>query len=309
MPLDKAALLDQLASVTADLETSAGTSAQHLEQARAVVAQAIAAGQSESPTRAFTAGSALQPPITAAQQARLESAADTALAQPAQAPEFLVARREVPLAAGGLASLTPDWAAGRAIDSTLGPFRDALGRPVWIDVFKIVRQIRLVRSPGAAPFLTVPLQGLVIQGDHFTLPAGSVWLASPQIAPSAPAGSYTGLLIRGGTLTFSHPLTASGGEIIVPPTVTCTLSLKLNPGTAPSGAGAGEDARLAAADLPKTVTFVFSSAGARIQSAGKAHVKVYGSGLRLIPRRTRPSTSRRSGASSSRPEPMPTRSL
>src|SRR5205823_3961329 len=120
---------------------------------------------------------------------------------------------------------------------------------VWIDLFQIVTQTRLVRSHGAAPFLTVPLHGLAISGDHSTLPAGSVWIASQQIAAGAPAGSYTGLRIKGGTLTFSHSLHVVDGEIVVPAAVSCTLELKLDPGTAPSGTGAGEDARQASAEV------------------------------------------------------------
>jgi len=195
----------------------------------------------------------------------------------------LVARRDLPLAATGLETLSPDWTAGRAIDKTLGPFSDALGRPIWIDLFNIVSQFRLVRSPGASPFLTLPIKGLVVRGDKFTLPAGSIWIASQQLAPSAPAGGYTGLLIKGGTLAFSQPLVPSGNEIVVPPGVTCTLALKLDPGVAPTGTGPGEDARLATANVPKTVTLLFSLAGAKIQSVGKASLEVYGSSADVDP--------------------------
>jgi hypothetical protein len=267
----------------ADLQPDPGTSKQQLEKACVAVAHAVAAGQLESPTRVSAAGPTPPVRVTAAQQSTLELAVDTTLAQTTEAPPFLVARRELPLAATGLTTLGPDWAAGRAIDSTLGPFHDALGRPIWIDLFNIVSQFRLVRSPGAAPFLTVPLQGLIIKGDHFTLPAGSVWIASQQLAPGAPAGGYTGLLIKSGTLTFSQSLTPAGNDIVVPAAVTCTLSLKLDPGVAPAGSGAGEDARLATANLPKTVTFMFSLTGAKIQSVGKAHVKVYGSRAEVDP--------------------------
>jgi hypothetical protein len=287
MPLDKTTLLDRLASLIGDLQPSAETSPQQLQQAQILAAEAIASGQSEPPIRAPEAEATVKPRVTTAiQQVSLESAVDAALAQhnQTQTSQFLVARREVPMAVTGLASLTPGWAAGRAIDSNMGPFRDTLGRPVWIDIFKIIRQLRLVRSPGAAPFLTVSIEGIIDKGDKLILPAGSVWVASQQLAPEAPAGSYTGLRIRSGTLTFSQaPTATTGNEIVIPPAVTCTLSLNLDPGAAPLGTGAGEDARIATADLPTTATFVFSSTGAKIQSADNARIEVYGSSAEIDP--------------------------
>ena len=53
-------------------------------------------------------------------------------------------------------------------------------------------------------------------------------------------------------------------EIVVPPSVTCTLALKLNPGAAAPGTGPGGDARLASAGVPKTAIIVFTSVGAQI---------------------------------------------
>ena len=282
MAMDKSALLARLTSLTADLQVSPLTSLEDLEQAHAAVAQALAAGQRESPVPAPRAPAVTTPRPSTATQQKLEAAADSALRQTPQL-QFLVARREVPLAATGLPNLTPDWAGGRKIDSTLGPFHNALGRPVWIDIFRIVRQVRLVRSPGAAPFATVTLRGILINGSRFTLSAGSVWIASQQLAAGAPAGGYTGLLTSGGTLKFSHSLTVSGNEIVVPPSVTCTLALKLNPGAAAPGTGPGGDARLASAGVPKTAIIVFTSVGAQIQSAGAARLEAYGSSANLQP--------------------------
>jgi hypothetical protein len=285
MRVDKTTLLGRLASITGDLRLAQGTPSDHLEQARIKVAQAIAAGQRESPTVLSETRSAGQPRIsTSIPQTGIEQAADSALSQPEQVSRILVSRREVPIAHTGLTTdLMPDWAAGRAIDTTLGPFHDDLGRPVWIDVFRIVRQLRLVRSPGAAPFLTLPLEGIIAKGDHFILPAGTVWIASRQLASNAPAGGYTGLLIRGGKLSFSSPVAATGDEIVVAPAITCTLSLNLDPGSAPSGSGFGEDARLAISRPPSTVTIVFTSTGAKIQSASNGHVEVYGSSADVNP--------------------------
>lgn len=286
MPLDKSIILDRLASLIGDLRPSARTSSQELEQVRSLAAQAVAFGQSVSPISISSVVEPIQRPrvISSLDQSNMEAAADAALALPEQSPRFLIARREFPIASTGLVSLMPNWTAGRAIDNTIGPFEDFLGRSVWFDVFNIIRQLRLVRSPGAAPFLAVPLEGIIVRGDKLILPAGSVWIASQELARNAPAGGYTGLRIRGGTLSFSQaPATTPGNEIVVPPTVTCTLSLELDPGTPPSGSGAGEDARIATANLPATITLVFSLTGAKIQSAGNAHVQVYGSSAEIDP--------------------------
>jgi len=289
MPAERSVLLDRLTTLTGDLRPSAGASLEQLAEARVVVARAVAAEQAESITRETKVRPAIDlPTIAAEHRAGIEAAVDAVVRVPEKAPRFLVARREVPVSATGVHDISPAWAAGRAIDSSIGPFLDAVGRPVWIDLFRIVMQTRLVRTAGGAPFLTVPLQGLAVGGDRFTLPAGSVWIASQQIAPGAPAGSYTGLKITGGALTFSHTITISGEEIVVPPGFTCTLELKLDPGTVPSGTGAGEDARRAAADVPKMATFVFDAAGAKITAVAKARLKVYGSTVKVEPTKNPP---------------------
>jgi hypothetical protein len=191
---------------------------------------------------------------------------------------FTIVRRTVPLAVAGV-GLTPDALAGQTADFTLGPFADPVGRPVWIDLFRIVRQVHLVRVAGGTPFLSVPVQGLLISSTSLRLGAGSVWIASQSLAASAPAGGFTGLLIRGGTLRFSSPLPHSGLEIVVPASVTCRLELDLNPGNASAGSGPGDDARVGVANLPTGATFTFSSGGAVLSSATKANAKVYGSGV------------------------------
>jgi hypothetical protein len=285
MPADKSRLLDRLTMLTGDLRAVAGASPKTLEQARLAVARAVASPEHPEPyVRAASVRPAIElNTLSAEHRAGIEAAVDAVIGKAAEASPFLVARREVPLQMASIHGDMPDWTAGRAIDSSLGPFLDSVGRPVWIDLFQIVKQTRLVRSPGATPFLTLPLQDLTTTKNHFTLPAGSVWIASQQIAAGAPAGSYTGLLIKGGTLSFSNSLPVAGGEIVVPAAVSCTLELTLDPGTAPSGTGPGEDARRSSADVPKSVTFVFSSSGAKITSVAKASLKVYGSTVKLEP--------------------------
>jgi hypothetical protein len=206
---------------------------------------------------------------------------DTAISESSpellESAAFVVSRREVPLAIAGLSSLASRAVAGQAIDLTFGPFLDQLGRPVWIDLYRVFRQVRLVRIAGGTPFLVLPIKALLGTESGYKLGSGSVWIASQQLASAAPASSYTGILIKGGSVKFSSPLPHSGFEIVVPPTVTCTLALDLNGGAPPAGTGAGQDARLSDAKLPAKATFVFTQAGAGMEAVSTASLTVYGS--------------------------------
>jgi len=289
MALDNAAIAAKVAFLTADLEALPGTRPQDLDEARASLALALAAGQPEPqafpsiPVDLITTGAKF-----ADGNARVQTVVKSALAYPPGAPQFLVNRRTFPVSAAPITSALPDFSNGRAVDRTLGPFRDSLGKPVWVDIFLITSQFRLVRSPGGAPFMTVPIQGLIASGDHFTLPAGSVWFISQQLAPGAPAGGYTGLKIKGGTLTFSQPLTSSGDEIVVPPAVTCTLVLQLDSGSAAAGSGPGQDGRLSKANTPQNVTLVFTATGISITAVGKGNLQAYGSSAEIDAQTTLP---------------------
>ncbi len=202
-------------------------------------------------------------------------------------PEYLVYRRELPVLTTQDPSSMPTWAAGRAIERTLGPFHDPFGRFIWIDIFSVVRQVVFVRSKGGVPFLTLPLVDSIFSKTSFSgtglnLGPGSVWFASKQLALNAPVNGYTGLRIKGGTLTFSQVMSAVGSEVIVPPGVTCTLKLKLDPPATPDGSiGPGVDAREAKASVPAEVVLIFTGLGATIQKASKASIDVYGSAIKL----------------------------
>jgi len=152
--------------------------------------------------------------------------------------------RTLPVSTSLLSKAGAAWSSGLAPSETLGPFLDKLGRPAWVDVYPIVRILRFERSPGAAPFLVVPVSVIVrhdaLLGPHhpppveFNLAAGSVWIQSRQLASGAPADGFTGLRIKGGTIRLSAPpVFGPGGAVVVPPSVTVTLSLTLDP---PAGA-------------------------------------------------------------------------
>jgi len=96
--------------------------------------------------------------------------------------------------------------------------------------------------------------------------------------------AYTGLKIKGGTLTASAPLTIGANDnIVLPSTVTLTIDLTLDPPAPPTGVGPGGDARAAAAAPPATVRFVVTAAGARLDRADAARMLAYGCDVGLAP--------------------------
>jgi hypothetical protein len=279
-------VLSRLAVLAGDLQPTEHSTPSDLELARSILAQALTHDQMEPVARpAIMRQLAEAEPAAMTQRLPVEELlAHVERAQAATtAPEFLIHRREVPVLTTQDPGSLPTWAAGREIERTLGPFRDAMGRFVWFDLFRIVRQFNLVRAPGSAAFLTVPLRGLVFGGTQFRLGPGSIWFASQLVAPSAPAGGYTGLRIKGGTLTFSQAVSATGRDLIVPPGVTCTLDVQLDAPAPPTGispTAPGEDAREASVTFPAEIALTFRSSGATLVSR-EASVEVYGTAAQL----------------------------
>lgn len=276
MAKDMSDLAQDLGALTADLRPLTTGSAEDLHQARVVLASALAVDDTSVVSRSAPT-SAASSNITQAHQQLLHAAIRESSAELLGGSAFVVVRRELPLAISGISEIAPDVVAGQKADLTLGPFLDPLGRPVWIDLFRIIRQVRLVRVAGGTPFLVLPIRGLLGTGSSYELGPGSVWISSHQLAGAAPVNGYTGLLVNGGSVTFSSPLPHSGLEIVVPPTVTCTLALELNPGSAPAGSGVGQDARLSDATLPAKATFLFAHGGAGVEFVTKGSFRVYGS--------------------------------
>jgi hypothetical protein len=154
------------------------------------------------------------------------------------------------------------WSSGLKPSDSLGPFLDRLGRPAWIDVFPVIRNLRFQRKAGARPFLVLPIEVVIgsqsLFGPHkpapteFKLAAGSVWIQSQQLAVAAPADGFTGLKIRGGTLNLSAPPTVGTSDnLVAAPTITVTVDLTLDPSVSPSGTGPGADARAAVAETQR----------------------------------------------------------
>ncbi|MCC6553249.1 MAG: hypothetical protein IT372_09550, partial [Polyangiaceae bacterium] len=268
---DRTRLLSQLASLVGDLRPGPSASAADLVAVQRLAARALLDG-------AIDAAPPSGPMEPGADIDALAALIDEAAGEGA---ELLVSRRSLPVFHAGLAGSVPPWAEGRAVERTVGPFQDRLGRHIWIDLFRIVRQLRLVRRAGAEPFLTLPISLAAGPAPSparttYDLPAGSIWVASRLLAPGAPASSFTGLRIRGGRLQFTQPIAISGNEVVVPAAVQCLLELELEPESAPAGSGDGADARAAQSEPPRRVTLHVGALGATFPSVGPGRVAAYG---------------------------------
>ncbi|MGA8383361.1 MAG: hypothetical protein WB710_19735 [Stellaceae bacterium] len=280
--MDRSSALARLATLTGGLTPTGATPAEDLQSAR----QALAASllhHALDPTVA-TAGLPAAPSrsVSSDDLAELGGLLDQAAAEAPIGPAPLVLPRGLPAIAPGNPTLTPAAVAGMQPQS-LGPFVDQLGALRWFDLFPAVQQVGITRLPATAPFLLLPLAPPA--GPlPLTLPvgAGSLWIEAQLLAPGTPAGSYTGIKISGGSLSFSIAASTGVGGLQVAAATTLTLTVKPDSPAGPLGGGLpGADGGAVVAELPAEVTFVFTQAGAQITAAGNASLTAYGSTVAL----------------------------
>jgi hypothetical protein len=163
----------------------------------------------------------------------------------------------------------------------IGPVIDAGGLNRIIFHFPTTTSNPFAFGSAASAFGVIPIFDAPASGTSFTLGAGSVWFATNLLVPSVAAGSFSGFLISGGTLTASQTVTLQSGTYVAPAGTTLTLTATLAPPATPatpSGAGTlGEDFTSAVVALPKTVTIVFTQTTATVQALASSSLKLYGS--------------------------------
>ncbi len=277
--MDSTTILQRLFELTGSLQPSASADATVLRAARVAIGQSLLIG---SPQLGPSAAVSTSQPIDPALQAELESVIAEATAKQGAQPSaqrFLVNRRQLPV----ISSLHPAPAAqqlaGMEVTKSFGPFLGPGNLQSWLDFYPIIVQATITRLPETSPFLSVPVELLLVHppSGTLTLGPGSIWIRSQLLAGTAPTGSWTGLKIKGGSIRFSNTPTYAAGTIEIGASSTVTITLQLDFVTSqPSGSGPGADARAAVAQLPAEVTIGFSSAGASITAALNATLTVYG---------------------------------
>ncbi|HKA06405.1 MAG TPA: hypothetical protein VKD71_04050, partial [Gemmataceae bacterium] len=213
----------------------------------------------------------------------LFSIADSVIGELAENPaafaDIRIFRREYPILTAQLPGSVPPWAAGWAVERTLGPFSDIAGRPYWFDIRRILRQVKVTGGPGGTILLLIPLATFPEPKANYSLPAGTVWIRSRLIAADAVDGAFSGLLIRGGVLKLSVPATVSAGVIVLDAATHIEIDLELEkPPVPPSRlTGPGDDARASRVSLPTSMSIRATAAGTgTISKAAPASVTAYG---------------------------------
>ena len=197
------------------------------------------------------------------------------------APAFRVFRRETPISAPMLDLATPSWGRGALAQHSIGPLRGVDGRLFWFDFFPLVKLAALHFAGDPQPailFFERPHTALSRPTNQHTLVKSSIWIRANLLAPTAPAGTYVGLQIDGGTLTFSAAPESVDNKFIMVAGSTCNAALRLSPSPAaavPPGP-AGQDAAAAQLTTPETFSFSLAAGQATPTSVSEASQRVYG---------------------------------
>jgi len=197
--------------------------------------------------------------------------------------DIRVFRREVPFTSSQAKASVPEWARGAAITKSIGPLTTKDGRSVILDIYKVIKGVKILLEGSANPSMILPLKVFSIlqlnpKANSYAIPAGSVWINAALIAAGAPPNQFCGLKIKGGTIKFSSSVTLSSNSITIPAGTVVTVDLNLDStlasGDAPGGIGL--DAKNSRLMLPESFSFSFSNAGFNITAAGNGSWNLYG---------------------------------
>jgi hypothetical protein len=170
---------------------------------------------------------------------------------------------------------------GMRASEQLGPFVGPDGIFRRIIILPITTSNPFAFGSAASPFGVLPIVNAPPSGTSFTLGAGSVWFETNLLVSSVAAGSFSGFLISGGTLTASALLTLQSGTYVAPPGTTLTMTANLAPPAAGTGSP-GADLTGATIALPASVTIVFTQGSATVTALGNSGVTLYGTAVELV---------------------------
>ena len=284
--MQQADLVAALVSQTGGLKPSESTTHAELADMRRALVSSLLAGQPVADI-----GAPLGPaPVNAdlvKELTYLAANIQPSVSVPAPSGTALrVVRRSTPLAASAIspaASVSaPGWTAGLQPTRTFGPFVDHVGQPWWFDVYTFNTPLEVRRAGSSADFLVLP-KGVTASAilNRYHIPAGTVWIASSQFTPSAPANTFVGIRIKSGQLTVAG-LGGVADPLIVPAGAAVTLAIVTDPSSVTGPAsGPGADATNAAATFPANASFVFGASGITSITADAASLKAYGATVHL----------------------------
>jgi hypothetical protein len=280
--MDQASVVGQLAWLTAGLKPAPETTHYDLQTAREIIARSLL--HSTADAGIATAQIAV-PPSTAPSPADVDALVALVDGVGATMPggaQPLVFRRNLPSGILANPAFTPMAQNGMQV-RTIGPFIDQLGALHWFDIVPPAQQMTITRAGATTPFLSLPLSlpsGTI--PTTLQVGAGSLWIAAPLLASTAPSGSFTGIAISGGTLKFSTAPTAVAGGLQIPTGATLTLTVTPDGAAGPiGGTGPGSDAGQVEATIPATVTIGFTSSAGEFTAVQTASLSVYGNDIDL----------------------------
>ena len=263
-------LLARLAALSAALTTGSPREEESLQQLEELLVRADMRDLSAIGARELSIERATwYAPENLAPERRTRLERAVRQAPPATRPQYRVFRRDAPLTAAPLDVTTPVWGRGAAVARTVGPLTALDGRQVWFDFYALadLQPVYLAGDPQPL-FLfdaarqdsgtTRPRRPQALPraaSRAYELGKGSFWIRADAIAASAPAGTYVGLRVSGGSVTFDPEPALSDGRLTMPATGQCSIHLTLaaqNPEAA-KRAKSGADAAGATVTLPAAI--------------------------------------------------------
>ncbi|MEO8961280.1 MAG: hypothetical protein ABI325_05325, partial [Ginsengibacter sp.] len=190
--------------------------------------------------------------------------------------------RTVPVVSSQIAASIPDWAIGSKAVESAGPFVNAEGRYVWVDIYKTVKLTTLYL--GTQPILLFNASTISVRvpiNDSYTIAAGTVWINTTLLSPGAPANRFVGVKVKSGSLKLSLPTTQQNGKTTLNQTTIIDMSLimvqDIDEG-ASSNSSYGKDARDSKYHLPESLQFTWDGTSKKITalSIGNATAEIYG---------------------------------
>ncbi|WP_417603785.1 hypothetical protein [Owenweeksia hongkongensis] len=234
--------------------------------------------------------------------------------------KYVVHKREQPFISNLLSGSMPEWANGAKPEASVGPFVQLDSRQVWFDFYPILTFSKLffdgdinpallfkpagIRKLASKAFATasedvkeiradlkrdVKIKELKLKdkivlptrGTTITLGKGSIWIQSKYLADGAPGNGYTGLTIKGGTISFSKKPISTGSSYKITATTKVAIELELDQPAGPTHSKDkfGQDAKDMKLKLSETLAFHFTKNAHDIDKIAPASWGLYGHGM------------------------------